>query len=91
VPRPHRLPLGRRPDGIIGSGYRTQIQHVQWTDKVIGGASNAPVELTGVVKRYAGPLFRTFAVGPSPKMAADFEVVKDQLEAACAVRQLIVV
>lgn len=69
---------------FIGSGYRTQIPHVQWTDKVIEKGDNVPVELTGVMKRYAGPLFRTFAVGPSEQMARDFEVVKDQLEAAHA-------
>jgi Xaa-Pro dipeptidase len=69
---------------FIGSGYRTQIPHVQWTDKVIEKGDNVPVELTGVMKRYAGPLFRTFAVGESKKMAEDFEVVKDQLEAAHA-------
>jgi len=65
------------------SGHRTQIPHVQWTDKVIARGDNVPVAMTGVVKRYAGPPFRTFGVGPSPKMAADFEVVQDQLEAAC--------
>jgi Xaa-Pro dipeptidase len=69
---------------FIGSGHRTQIPHVQWTEKIIEKGDNVPVELTGVMKRYAGPLFRTFAVGPSKKMAEDFEVVKDQLEAAHA-------
>jgi Xaa-Pro dipeptidase len=69
---------------FIGSGHRTQIPHVQWTDKVIEAGDNVPIELTGVTRRYAGPLFRTFAMGPSEKMAADFEVVKDQEEAAIA-------
>lgn len=70
---------------FIGSGFRTQIPHTQWTEKVIEPGDNVPVELTGVVQRYAGPLFRTFVVGPSSKLAADFEVVKGQLEAAVAV------
>ena len=67
---------------FIGSGWRTQVPHVLWTSKVIETGDNVPIELTGVTHRYAGPLFRTFAMGPSDKMAADFEIVKDQLEAA---------
>jgi Xaa-Pro dipeptidase len=68
---------------FIGSGQRTYIPHVQWTSKIIEKGDNVPVELTGVTQRYAGPIFRTFFVGnASPKMKSDFEVVKDQLEAA---------
>ncbi|MSO93717.1 MAG: aminopeptidase P family protein [Rhodospirillales bacterium] len=70
---------------FIGSGWRTQVPHVQWTDKVIEKGENVPVELTGVTHRYAGPLFRTFMMGkPAQKMYDDFQVVKDQLEAAIA-------
>ena len=67
---------------FLGSGERTHIPHVQWTDKLVEAGDNVPVELTGVTHRYAGPLFRTFAVGPSAKMDSDFQVMKDQLEAA---------
>ena len=70
---------------FIGSGYRTYIPHVQWTSKVIESGDNVPIELTGVTHRYAGPLFRTFFVGRAPqKMKDDFQVVKDQVEAAIA-------
>jgi Xaa-Pro dipeptidase len=71
---------------FLASGWRTHIPHATWTAKVIEAGENVPVELTGVVRRYAGPLFRTYAVGPRTKWArdyaADFEVVKAQLEAA---------
>ena len=70
---------------FIGSGYRTQIPHVQWSDKIIEKGDNVPVELTGVMKRYAGPLFRTFVdPGHRRRWPRSFEVVKDQLEAAHA-------
>lgn len=70
---------------FIGSGWRTQVPHVQWTGKVIEKGDNVPVELTGVTHRYAGPLFRTFMIGGATQKAKDdFQVVKDQLEAAIA-------
>jgi len=61
---------------FIGSGHRTQIPHVQWTDKVIEKGDNVPVELNRRDEALCRPLFRTFAVGASKKMAEDFEVVK---------------
>ena len=70
---------------FIGSGYRTHIPHVQWTAKVVQTGDNVPIELTGVTQRYAGPIFRILSVGKaSSKMKSDFQVVKDQLEAAIA-------
>jgi Xaa-Pro dipeptidase len=67
---------------FLSSGHRTLIPHATWSDKVIGEGDHVLVELTGVVKRYAGPLFRTFHVGPPPaKLVEHAGLVEEMLQA----------
>ena len=49
---------------FLSSGDRTFIRHAVPSSKRIERGDNVLVELTGVVWRYAGPLFRTLSVGP---------------------------
>jgi Xaa-Pro dipeptidase len=66
---------------FIGSGHRALIPHVNWSEKIIETGEAVLVELTGVTKRYAGPLFRTLVVGkPSPKMTGYAEIVDEMVD-----------
>ena len=67
---------------LLSSGDRTYIRHAVPGDKVIAVGDNVLVELTGVVCRYAGPLFRTFSVGPpSEELRAHSDVIREMLDA----------
>lgn len=67
---------------FVSSGHRTLVPHATWSDKVIRDGDNVLVELTGVVCRYAGPLYRTFVMGtPPPKLVEHAVVVEDMLTA----------
>ena len=66
---------------FLSSGHRTLAPHATWSDKTIEAGEHVLVELTGVVKRYAGPLFHTISVGtPSNRLATHAGVVRDMLE-----------
>jgi Xaa-Pro dipeptidase len=66
---------------FIGSGHRALIPHVNWSDKVIESGEAVLVELTGVTKRYAGPLFRTLVVGkPTPTMIERARIVDEMVD-----------
>ncbi|MSO93700.1 MAG: aminopeptidase P family protein [Rhodospirillales bacterium] len=70
---------------FLSSGHRTYVRHAVPDDKVIEKGDCVLVELTGVVRRYAGPLFRTFSVGkPSKEFAHHSAIARDMLEAAMA-------
>ena len=67
---------------FISSGHRTYIRHAVPTDKIIQPGDNVLVELTGVVRRYAAPLFRTINLGPpSATLRAHSNAVRDMLNA----------
>lgn len=67
---------------FLSSGHRTLIPHATWTEKRIDLGDHVFVELTGVVKRYAGPLFRTFSLGhPSQELARHAGITEDILAA----------
>ena len=67
---------------FISSGHRTLISHATPSAKVIAQGDNVLLELTGVVNRYAGPLFRTLSVGtPSNALAGNAAIVEDMLGA----------
>ena len=55
---------------LLSSGDRTYIRHAVPADKIIDPGDNVLVELTGVVWRYAGPLFRTISIGGAERGAA---------------------
>src|SRR4029077_11392558 len=68
---------------FIGSGHRALIPHVNWSEKIIEAGEAVLIELTGVTKRYAGPLFRTLVVGkPTPKMTEYARIVDDMDDVA---------
>lgn len=67
---------------FIASGHRTYIRHAVPSEKIIERGDNVLVELTGVVRRYAGPLFRTLNLGPpSATMRAHSDAARDMLDA----------
>ncbi len=67
---------------FLNSGHRTLAAHATPTHKVIEKGETVFVELTGVVNRYAGPLFRTLCVGePDPTLAHNAAVLADMLNA----------
>lgn len=67
---------------FLSSGRRSQIPHATWSDKPICAGENVICELTGVVRRYAGPLFRTFWVGDvPPPYRARALIVREMLDA----------
>src|ERR1700682_6555071 len=66
---------------FIGSGHRALIPHANWSAKSIENGEAVLIELTGVTKRYAGPLFRTLVVGkPTPKMTEYAKIVDDMVD-----------
>ena len=70
---------------FLSSGWRTSIPHANPTDKAIETGDHVFTELTGVVRRYAGPLFRTFSVGePTRLVARNAAITEDILEAVIA-------
>jgi len=67
---------------FIGSGHRALIPHVNWSEKIIASGEAVLVELTGVTRRYAGPLFRTLVVGkPTSRMTEHSRIVDDMVDA----------
>jgi Xaa-Pro dipeptidase len=65
---------------FLSSGHRTLLPHAVWSNKQIVNGDNVFVELTGVVQRYAGPLFRTILIGkPSDVFADRAKVCEDML------------
>ena len=67
---------------FLSSGWRTEIPHANWTDKVIETGDTVLCELTGVHRRYAGPLLRCVSVGePSAEYARHAEIAADMLSA----------
>ena len=70
---------------FLSSGWRTIVPHANPTGKVIETGDHVLTELTGVVRRYAGPLFRTFSVGePTELVARNAAIIESILEAAMA-------
>ena len=80
--------LGTEYPGLplfLSSGHRSLVAHATPTDRIIEKGENVWVELTGVVQRYAGPLFRTLFVGPPPEVArARMPILNDMLAAVIA-------
>ena len=71
---------------FMSSGWRTIVPHANPTDKVIETGDHVLTELTGVARRYAGPLFRTFSVGePTELVAKNAAITEAILEAEMAV------
>lgn len=67
---------------FLSSGWRTEIPHANWTDKVIETSDTVLCELTGVHRRYAGPLLRCVSVGePSAEYTHHAEVAAEMLSA----------
>ena len=67
---------------FISSGHRTYIRHAVPSGKVIERGDAVLVELSGVVHRYAGPLFRTLHLGPPPPaLRAHSDAARDMLDA----------
>ena len=70
---------------FLSSGWRTIVPHANPTSKVIETGDHVFCEQTGVVRRYAGPLFRTFSVGPPTKaVQRTASITEDILEAVIA-------
>jgi Xaa-Pro aminopeptidase len=70
---------------FLSSGHRSLVAHATPSDKVIEKGDNVWVELTGVVQRYAGPLFRTLFVGPPPEsVRGRMPILNDMLAAVIA-------
>jgi Xaa-Pro dipeptidase len=80
--------LGAEYPGLplfLSSGHRSLVAHATPSDKVIEKGDNVWVELTGVVQRYAGPLFRTLFVGPPPEsVRGRMPILNDMLAAVIA-------
>ena len=67
---------------FLSSGPRTLVPHATWSGRRIRRGDNVFVELTGVVERYAGPLFRTLLLGrPDARVADRARVAEDMLAA----------
>ena len=67
---------------FLSSGHRALIPHATWSSKTIEPGEHVLVELTGVTRRYAGPLFRTFHVGPPDRALAEHgRLVQEMLQA----------
>jgi Xaa-Pro dipeptidase len=65
---------------FLSSGRRTLVPHATWSEKQIVAGENIFVELTGVVQRYAGPLFRTIYLGkPDAQLADRARIGEDML------------
>jgi len=75
--------LGSEYPGLplfLSSGNRSLLAHATPTEKTIEQGDNVWVELTGVVQRYAGPLFRTLFVGEPPKSVRNhMRILNDML------------
>ena len=67
---------------FLSSGARTYIRHAVPSHKIIEQGDSVLVEHTGVVWRYAGPLFRTISVGePTSTLREHSNVARDMLDA----------
>jgi Xaa-Pro dipeptidase len=84
--------LGAEYPGLplfLSSGYRSLVAHATPSEKTIDKGENVWVELTGVVQRYAGPLFRTLFVGPPPeRVRAHMLILNDMLAEVIAAMRL---
>jgi Xaa-Pro aminopeptidase len=70
---------------FLSSGHRSLVAHATASDKVIEKGDNVWVELTGVVHRYAGPLFRTLFLGEPPQaVRARMAILNEMLAAVIA-------
>lgn len=68
---------------FLASGWRSEIPHANWSDKVIEKGEVVFCELTGVVNRYSGPLLRCVVLGkPTEDLARRAAVCEEMLEAA---------
>jgi Xaa-Pro dipeptidase len=68
---------------FFASGHRSIIPHGRWSRKTLERGETAICELTGVARRYAGPLFRTISIGtPSADIQRRARIVREMLEAA---------
>jgi Xaa-Pro dipeptidase len=68
---------------ILGSGYRIQLGHVNWSDKRIEKGDIIHLELSGCVKRYSAALMRTAIMGqPTPGLMKAAEVMIDNQDRA---------
>jgi Xaa-Pro dipeptidase len=67
---------------FFASGHRSMIPHGRWSTKMIERGESAICELTGVVRRYAGPIFRTIAIGkPSQDIVTKSQILEEMLQA----------
>lgn len=70
---------------FLATGWRSEIPHANWSDKVIQKGEVVFCELTGVVKRYSGPLLRCVVLGqPTEDLKRRAAVCEEMLEAALA-------
>ena len=67
---------------FLSSGHRTLIPHSGWTAKTIEPGDAVLLEVTAVIRRYSGPIFRTYHLGrPTQTFRDRANVVRDMLEA----------
>ena len=67
---------------FVSSGHRTMIPHAVWSGKAIESGEAVFLEVTGVVRRYAGPIFRTYHMGSPPNAFRDrATIVREMLDA----------
>ena len=67
---------------FVSSGHRTMIPHAVWSGKPIEPGEAVFLEVTGVIRRYAGPIFRTYHMGrPTNAFRDRARVVRDMLDA----------
>ena len=70
---------------FVSSGHRTMIPHAVWSGKPVEPGEAVFLEVTGVVRRYAGPIFRTYHMGrPTSAFRDRASVVRDMLDATIA-------
>ena len=67
---------------FVSSGHRTMIPHAVWSGKPIEPGEAVFLEVTGVIRRYAAPIFRTYHMGrPTNAFRDRARVVRDMLDA----------
>ena len=67
---------------FVSSGHRTMIPHAVWSGKAIESGEAVFLEVTGVVRRYSAPIFRTYHLGrPDEALRRRADLVREMLDA----------
>ena len=67
---------------FLSSGHRTLIPHAVWIAKPIEPGEAVLLEVSAVIRRYSGPIFRTLHLGrPTSAFRDRADIVRDMLEA----------